>query len=114
MPVPEGEHALLLGRLFPPGRIELYDQPRSPWRLGGALSRGDRNRIEEAGGLVDGDVVAWPDGTLKVFMLNVLAHEVGHHVLQHERRLQGGRGARTRDHEAQAEMIAARLRKRLE
>jgi len=41
---------------------------------------------------------------------HVLAHEVGHHVLQHERRLRGRRGARTRDHEARAEAVAARLR----
>jgi hypothetical protein len=31
-------------------------------------------------------------------------------VLQHERRLRGERGARTRDHEARAEAIASRLR----
>jgi len=43
----------------------------------------------------------------------VLTHEVGHHVLQHERRLRGERGARTREHEARAEAIAAQLRSRL-
>jgi Zn-dependent peptidase ImmA (M78 family) len=56
-------------------------------------------------------VVAWPGDTLRRFMLGyVLAHELGHHLLQHERRLSGARGARTRDHEARADAIATRLR----
>ena len=40
----------------------------------------------------------------------VLTHELGHHILQHERRLRNERAARTRDHEARAEAIAANLR----
>jgi hypothetical protein len=45
---------------------------------------------------------------------HALTHELGHHILQHERRLRGKRAARTRDHEARAESIAAHLRARLQ
>jgi Zn-dependent peptidase ImmA (M78 family) len=45
---------------------------------------------------------------------HVLAHELGHHVLQHERRLRGERAARTREHEARAEVVATRLRELLD
>ena len=56
-------------------------------------------------------MITWPRDTLKRFMLGyVLTHELGHHILQHERRLRNERAARTRDHEARAEAIAANLR----
>ena len=42
------------------------------------------------------------------------AHELGHHVLQHERRLRGERAARTREHEARAEAVGKRLRELLD
>ena len=101
-----------LGRLVAPGRIVLYDQAKSPWRLGLGLRAPERSRLVEAGAeLDDAGVVAWPRGTLRRFMLRyVLAHELGHHVLQHERSLRGERAARTREHEARAEAIAVRLR----
>jgi predicted Zn-dependent protease len=44
---------------------------------------------------------------------HVLAHELGHHVLQHERRRRGERAARTVEHGARAEAIADELRGRL-
>jgi hypothetical protein len=112
VPAPTEPDRLLLGQLVGPGRILLYDQPRSPWRLGFDLAAHDSARLVEAGAdLGETGVVAWPGETLKRFMLgHVLAHELGHHVLQHERRLRGERAARTRDHEARAGAIAARLR----
>lgn len=114
-PAPPEGRRLLLGRLIGPGQIVLYDQPRSPWRLGFPLGHNERERLRGAGAKVDGlGVVSWPGDTLRDFMLgHVLAHELGHHALQHERRLRGERAARTRDHEARAEAIAARLRTRL-
>ena len=104
-----------LGSLVGAGHIELCDQPRPPWRLGDWLSAPDRERLALAGAQICEDgVIDWPRDTLRRFMIAyVLTHELGHHILQHERRLRGARGARTRDHEARAEEIAALLRDRL-
>jgi hypothetical protein len=106
---------LMLGSFVGPGQIELYDQPRPPWRLGDSLTAPDRARLASAGAHVGEDgVIDWPGDTLRRFMIaHVLTHELGHHILQHERRLRGARGARTRDHEARAEEIADGLRDRL-
>ncbi len=115
VPAPVDSGQLLLGKLSPEGRIELYDPPPSPWRLGVPLPPRERARLRAAGATIERGVVTWPEGMLKRFMLGyVLAHEVGHHVLQHERRLRGARAARTADHEARADAIATRLRERLE
>jgi hypothetical protein len=112
VPAPPSHGRLPLGRLAGPGRIMLFDQPLPPWRLGYVLTATERARLCEAGAdIAEDGVVHWPGETLRRFMLgHVLAHELGHHVLQHERRLRGERGARTRDHEARAEAVAAQLR----
>jgi hypothetical protein len=112
VPAPISRSRLPLGELIGPGRIVLYDQARSPWRLGFDLPANERARLRAAGAVLQGDgVITWPDDTLRRFMLgHVLAHELGHHVLQHERRLRGERGARTGEHEARAEVLAVKLR----
>jgi hypothetical protein len=112
VPAPAEPDRLPLGRLAGPGRILLFDQAPSPWRLGFGLAPRERAWLVEAGAdLEDEGVVTWPGDTLRRFMLGyVLAHELGHHVLQHERRLRGERAARTREHEARAEAIAVQLR----
>jgi hypothetical protein len=112
LPAPVEGDRLPLGQLVGPGQILLYDQATSPWRLGFGLAPLERARLIAAGADLDeAGVVAWPGETLKRFMLGyVLAHELGHHVLQHDRRVRGERAARTREHEARAEAIAARLR----
>jgi hypothetical protein len=106
-----------LGCLAGPGHVRLFDQPPSPWRLGAAVPAPDRAWLASAGADVSAaaaGVVAWPGDSLRRFMLgHVLAHEIGHHLLQHERRRPGARAARTRDHEARAEVVAAALRDRL-
>jgi hypothetical protein len=114
MPGRAGDGRLVLGRLAGEGVIELYEQRPSPWRLGEVLSDVERDRLRCAGADVSmPGVVVWPSGVLRRFMLwYVLAHEVGHHVIQHERRLRGERAMRTREHEARAEQIAASLRER--
>lgn len=115
VPARPSSGGILLGSLVGSGHIELYDQPGSPWLLGEAVSEVDRVRFVAAGANVEVDgVIDWPGDTLRRFMIgHVLAHELGHHVLQHERRLRGERAARTREHEARADVIAAELRDRL-
>jgi hypothetical protein len=112
VPAPIVPSRLPLGQLIGPGRIVLYDQAESPWKLGFDLPADERARLLAAGAVLQDDgVIAWPGDTLRRFMLgHVLAHELGHHVLQHERRLRGERGARTSEHEARAEVLAVRLR----
>lgn len=107
---------LVFGELVAPGRILLYDQAPSPWRLAFALEPDEQAQFQAAGAhLSEGGVVSWPGDTLRRFMIGyVLAHELGHHTQQHERRLQGKRGARTAEHEARAELVAARLRRLLD
>jgi hypothetical protein len=111
--------ALLLGRLVSPGRIILYEQPVSPWQLPGILPPPDARRLRRAGATVEVGAgshtsVIWPGETLRDFMLfDVLLHEIGHHVAQHESRRPQQRAHRTADHEAYAELFAARCRRLL-
>jgi hypothetical protein len=116
VPAPATGGRLVFGELVGPGQVRLYDQPPPPWRLAGALPPHERAELRSAGAdLSEDGVVGWPGDSLRRFMLgHVLAHELGHHVLQHERRLRGERAARTRDHEARAELVAARLRELLD
>ncbi|MBO3744782.1 hypothetical protein J5X84_01790 [Streptosporangiaceae bacterium NEAU-GS5] len=107
---------LVFGSLVGPGEIVLYDQPLPPWRFPHPPAPWLLAEFAAAGADVrDDGVVSWPGDTLRHFMLgHVLAHELGHHVVQHERRLRGERGVRTREHEARADLIAARLRRLLD
>jgi hypothetical protein len=111
---------LRFGRLMVPGVIFLYAQPQPPWVLPGRLPAFEQERLERSGAEIASrgggmqTIVAWPGDTLRRFMLfEVLLHELGHHVLQHERRAPAGRIVRTRDHEAFAEQFARRWRERL-
>ncbi len=97
----------MFGRFEIPGRIKLFEQPLPPWRLPGRLKREDARRLRKAGAVISlqpGSIVTlveWPGNTLEHFMLNdVLLHEVGHHVLQHNKGKRSVRIARRKDHEA--------------
>jgi hypothetical protein len=75
----------------------------------------DIRRFERAGALVSllpgaaTTLVNWPADTLQRFMLEeVLLHELGHHVLQHNKAKRRPRIARTRDHEAFASLFTKR------
>jgi hypothetical protein len=116
VPAPPARGRLLFGELVGPGQIRLYDQPLSPWRLLYALSKHARAELQTAGADHSEDgLVTSPADSLRRYMLGyVLAHELGHHVLQHERRVRGERAARTREHEARAEVVATRLRELLD
>jgi hypothetical protein len=115
VPAMPGRPGLLFGRLAGPGHVVLYDQARPPWRLGGFLAGPDADWLASAGAdVAEPGLVDWPGDSLRRFMTgHVLVHELGHHLLQHERRLCGAAGARTSDHEALAELAAGRLRDRL-
>jgi hypothetical protein len=112
------QRGLLLGRLLAPGRVLLYDQPPSPWLLPGRLPVRELERLVDAGAEVESTTsgrsrVTWPGETLREFMLlDVLLHEIGHHVLQHHKGKRRARVARTRDHEAYARAFADRYRRR--
>src|SRR5262249_34025821 len=112
VPAPHTGGRLVFGELVVPGQIRLYDQPIEPWRLPATLPKHEQTEVREAGAdLSEDGIVSWPADSLKRFMLgHVLTHELGHHVLQHERRLRGERAARTREHEARAEAVGKRLR----
>jgi hypothetical protein len=114
VPAAPGDNGLVLGCLAGPGHVRLFDQAMPPWRLGAPVSEPDRAWLASAGADVsEAAVVAWPGDSLRRFMIgHVLAHEVGHHLLQHERR-RSQRAARTRDHQARAEAVACALRERL-
>jgi hypothetical protein len=112
---------LLLGRLIAPGKIVLYAQREPPWTLAGVLPAADRLRLQRAGAIVHiaGEgvqtIVAWPRDTLRDFMLfDVLLHEVGHHLLQQCTGKRRARIARTKDHEAFADLFAQRCRRAFE
>lgn len=112
---------LRFGRLIVPGVIVLYAQPAPPWVLPGWLPGDEQDRLVRAGAKITSagggtqTIVDWPGDTLRRFMLlDVLLHELGHHVLQHERRAPSRRIVRTSDHEAFADRFARRWRERLE
>ena len=111
-----GVRGLQLGRLVVPGRIVLYDQLPSPWRLPGRIGEQERRRLLDAGAEIEeieaAVIIHWPPGTLKDFMLlDVLMHEVGHHLLQHHKGKRLVRVARTSDHESFADAFARKCRK---
>jgi len=108
---------LVFGRYHAPGRIVLLEQPLPPWRLPALLPAGAARRLQRAGAVLTrltaagATLVDWPPDTLRRFMLEeILLHELGHHVLQHDKGKRPGRIARTRDHEAFARRFARVLR----
>jgi hypothetical protein len=108
---------LTFGRYEVPGRILLFEQMKSPWRLPGVLKGMDANRFKRCGAIVTAKPggrmtsVEWPGDSLKRFMLEeVLLHEMGHHVLQYHKGKRPARIARTKDHEAFAARFATRQR----
>jgi hypothetical protein len=111
---PDGR-TVCFGRLMVPGRIVLFDQPRSPWVLTGRLPERESERLRQGGALIEEGVlqtvVTWPGSTLREFILfDVLMHEVGHHLVQQYKGKRPARVLRTREHEALADRFARRCR----
>jgi len=108
---------ILLGTYATPGRVLLFDQPLSPWRLIGSLPASVTAKLRRAGAEIDtGDgglltIVTWPGDTLRTFALfDGLMHEIGHHILQHSKGKRVERVLRTGDHEELADRFAQRCR----
>ncbi len=119
-PDPGGSGLAPLGRLYPEGRIVLFEQPVPPWRIRGKLSEASLNTLKTAGAVVTEGIspftaiIEWPGDTLRDFMLfDVFLHELGHHILQHNKGKRPARIARSRDHEAFAERFARNRRRTL-
>ena len=81
------------------------------------MSEIDAHQIQRAGAVIEAQpdievtVVDWPGDSLRDFiLLDVLLHEVGHHILQHNKGKRTKRVARTRDHEAFARLFVERCR----
>jgi hypothetical protein len=108
------------GRYEAPGRVILYEQPSGPWNLEGELDREIRAAFAGAGARIEFDhvcavtIVTWPAAALRAFMLEtILLHELGHHILQQHKAKRPAPAARTRDHEAFAELFVQREQRRI-
>jgi hypothetical protein len=113
----DGAGSELLARYISPDRIMFFEQKLPPWHYVGRLSDSIRELFERSGAEVCWSVEAsattvdWPGDTLASFLLvEGLLHEIGHHIKQHEARAGTRRIARTKDHEAFANMYAARVK----
>lgn len=116
-PVTAAQGFPLFGRLLVPGRIKLFEQPIPPWHLHGILPETEVKIIQRAGAQIEIDnevkatMVDWPEESLREFMIfEILLHEVGHHIFQHNSGKRKERVARTRDHEAFAKRFVERCR----
>ena len=99
-----------------PGRIDIYTVPASPWRLAFVPPPADLQTFRRYAARVDVNQAArqttvwWePDGLTDFFLYEVLAHEIGHHVLQHHRGKRPVQVCRRAGHEACADLYARRV-----
>ena len=111
--------AQAFGHYQVPGKIVLYEQPLSPWRLPKLAPKTIR-QLQAAGATIitlphaGATLVDWPGKTLHRFMLEqVLLHEIGHHVLQYHKGKRLIRIARSRDHEAFAAQFVRKQQRAL-
>ncbi len=102
------------------GAIDIYAVPPSPWRLAFVPCDSDLRAFTRHAARLDVETTArrttvwWePDGLLAFFLFEVLAHEIGHHVLQRDRGRQSTPACRRADHEACADTYARRVVSRL-
>jgi hypothetical protein len=110
---------ILLGAYVAPGRVLLFDQRPSPWRLTQRLPEVTIQKLRRAGADLDiaesglRTIITWPGETLRAFLLfDGLMHEIGHHILQHSKGKRYARVVRTRDHEEFADRFAQECRAR--
>ncbi len=101
---------LILGEYCVPNEVRLYSVPQSPWHLPFLLPEDAQQTMRRYGAQIANDplrnrsTVTWADADLKQFYVcEVLAHEIGHHLLQHNRGKRPVTICRRRDHERWAE-----------
>jgi hypothetical protein len=99
-----------------PGEIHLYAVPELPWRLPFLLYAEDREAFARYGARLKTDLereqttVTWSVDGLKRFALQeVLAHELGHHLLQHHKGKRTVMLCRRSDHEKRADLQSRRV-----
>lgn len=112
---------IVFAEYAPPGEIHLYTLPASPWRLSFLLTAEDREAFEGYDARLEIDLdreqttIYWSADGLKRFMLyEVLAHELGHHLLQHHKGKRKATLCRRSDHEKRADLQSRRAQKMAE
>jgi hypothetical protein len=113
---PPGLH---LGRYMFPGTVRIFAVEPSPWNLIGRPDPASLERMRLYGAVIEdhagvaGTVIRWPGTSLRDFVLiDVLMHEVGHHIIQQYTGKRPARVRRTSDHERFATTFAERCRVR--
>lgn len=98
-----------------PGEIHIYALPVTPWRLPFTLGPEDITAFAAYGARVKTDrerertEVLWTAGDLRRYLLHeVLAHELGHHLLQYHKGKLPATICRRADHELRAELESRR------
>ncbi len=108
---------LSFGSLIIPGKIQLFEQRKTPWFLSGGFAPEQQSLLENAGAIVEFSSdrlrckIDWPDDSLSNFMLfEVLMHEVGHQIIQQFTGKRTAQVLRTKEHELLASAFARRCR----
>lgn len=98
------------------GILDIYAVPASPWRLAFVPCAADLRTFRRYAAHVDVNETArrtairWePNGLTNFFLYEVLAHEIGHHVLQQHKGKRPAQVCRRADHEACADIYARRV-----
>ncbi len=113
-----GSRGLALGRYVSPGQILIYSQTAPPWLIDGVLSTRSSAQLVLAGAQIaltnggNATTVDWPSRSAlrDYYLIDVLMHEIGHHMIQHYRRRPLSAAARTNDHEGFADAFARQCR----
>jgi len=107
--------SLTFAEYVAPGEICLYAAPQSPWKLPFIPSQQDLAAFTRHGARIMIDrqlnqtTVTWEPSNLKAFYLvEALAHEIGHHLLQYHKGKRSAVLCRQSDHEIRADLQSRR------
>lgn len=107
---------VVFAEYLPGGEIHLYAVPTLPWRLPFLLAPADQELFLRYGASIAEHpqrlmtTIHWNAATLKRFALyGVLAHELGHHLLQHHGGKRKVMFCRRSDHEQRADLESHRI-----